>query len=498
MNDVLIVTPPFSPHDTSPPLGPAVLTAQLTAAGLTARQVDLNIRFLLQFDGADPGSLVGDHAKDRLRVEQARRAFQGLLHLPRLPCALVPDSVDPILGLPHGFDDLDRALAAMAADSMWSQFLDRHLFGDNPPPKVLGISVMGPAQVLPAMLVAMFSKRLWPNAVVTVGGSHVTLLANEIARDPRYAMGVVDAFLPHHSERAFASMCLSAGRGGPWRAVPGVTVAGSGCAPGAPEGGSWMPPVFEMADLSLYGPAISIPLQLGRGCAYGRCTFCTYPAVELRGARIAPTGMADHLAAATATGCRSLSVKDSLMPLKTMLRFGKLVTELAPHLVWSATTKLTRGVGKEAGRLAAGGCTTLEFGVETIHPRLQALIDKTESVKVVEYVVNACAKAGIAVVLNLLYGLPGETWGEARYQLRWFENLAATHPGLVHGSHNLVEVNRQAPFAQNASRFGIELGHVGPWAFSYRWNAPGWRATFQSELEERVAALRSISLEEAA
>ncbi len=492
MTDVLIITPPFSPHDTSPPLGPAVLAAHLVACGISCRQLDLNILFLRLFAGTSfgAGPIVGDHAKDRGRVATSRRFFRSKLHLPHVESTLVPGGVDAVLGLPHGFDDMAAAVSAMLSDPFWRAFVGGELHHVGPTPRILGLSIMGPAQVLPAVLTARLARSLWPEVLIVCGGSHVTLLADEIAADSRYDMGVFDAFLPHHSEWAFASMCQCVLDGDDWRSVPGVVVAGRGDSPAPPSTTGWLPPAFETPVHDLYGPTVSLPLQLERGCSYGRCTFCTYPAVEASAVRLTANSIDLQLCAAVAAGATRVSVKDSLMSLKSMRAFGEQVAKAAPGLQWSATTKVVSGLATHAAELTRHGCSTIELGIETIHPRLQRLIDKPQPMSLVESVIDACAAAGIRVVLNLLYGLPGETRAEAQVQLAWFERLVRRHPGLVHGSHNLVEVNRAAPFATRPGEFGIELGPVGPWAFSYCWDAPRWRADFKSELDRRVKRAR--------
>jgi radical SAM superfamily enzyme YgiQ (UPF0313 family) len=250
----------------------------------------------------------------------------------------------------------------------------------------------------------------------------------------------------------------------------------------------WLAPVLDPDELALYdGQRLSIPLQTSRGCAYGRCAFCTYPAVEApcRGwPEAAVHGVLDQV---VAHGVRRISVKDSLMDVPTMRRFGAAVRSRAPGVEWSATTKLVSGLDRGAlTALRDAGCRTLEFGVETLHERLQVVIQKRQTLALIEQVMVDCVEVGIAPVINLLYGLPGERREEAEAQLAWWRAWHDRTGGLVHGSHNFVEVNRRSPFAMDPARFGISLASIGPWAFSYCWDAPGWRPAFACELSEAV------------
>jgi hypothetical protein len=472
-DNVVIANLPFSPYDGGPPLGPAVLKGHLERAGVLVRTVDLNIRYLDRFAGGGAeGPRLGDQAKDRRRNRAARRHFRESLGLDAAPPSLLPDSLDPVLSLAHDFEAVERAVARMAASAFWRAFFEEHVFSASRAPAVLGLSIMGPAQVLPALTLARMARRRWPGARIVGGGSHVTLLSSAIASDGRYA-GDFDGFLRGHAEDDL--LRFVEGRGGLLRAGSGDEGPSTALPPRF-----WAPPKFEAGELALYDPArLCLPLQLSRGCDYGRCGFCTYPAVE-ESAHGGPSLAADWLRRLAPLNVRRFSLKDSLATLPSMRGFGEAAQARLPGAEWSATTKVTLGLARALPGLRDLGCRTLELGVETIHPRLQRVIDKPQARATVEAVVRAAADAGVDVVLNLIYGLPGETLDEAREQLAWFRDLARL--GHVHGSHNLAEVNRRAPFAERPEEFGIRLGPIGPWSFSHVWNAPPWRAEFACEL----------------
>ncbi len=488
--DALLIVPPISPSETNPPLGPMILARAADRHGLKVKILDLNIEYLLSFQGAAETvetGVLGDHGKNRVFLATAAERFFRGTGLPTTEALHLPDTADARAGMHFAFDTLHHATARATTDAMpWSEWLDELIFGaTTTPPSVVGISMMGPSQVFLALVVARLVKRHWPRSVTVLGGSHVTLLSAEMAADPRY-LAFVDFALPGHSEEEFAALVrdLRLGRGPATAIVP---------APVPGRSFDYLP--LAAADqLRVYDPAtLTMPLQFTRGCSYRRCTFCTYPVVE---PALTPLHAARAVQAINALvseyGLTRFSIKDSLFTVPMMLSLADELARAGTHVRWSATTKATRSLVTHAPRLAGAGLTTLELGVETIHPRSQRLFDKVADLGMIEDVVRACADSGIAVVLNLIFGLPKESLDQAERQLDWFLRQRDRAPaGMVDGSLNLLEIVRGSPLALNPPP-EVELHGIAPWAYSYAWNAPMWRP----ELAERLRAveLRSTGL----
>jgi len=364
---------------------------------------------------------------------------------------------------------------------------------------------MGPPQVFLALVVARMAKQRWPDTIVIAGGSHITLLMANIAADPRYGAGI-DAFMAGHCEREFVSLCQTLRAGGSWRGSRGVVVAGSkdeasGCSQSSAvtqltinsemrQQSIELVPTFDSTDLEPFArDRVTIPLQLARGCVYGRCTMCTYPATE-PGFSGYPHWPAVGDAIETLLVRHRIprfSFKDSFMVPKMLRALTDVLNDRSLQVEWSATTMLNDRLTPHLLRdMAAAGCRTLEFGLETTWPAGQELFDKDQPIQLVERIIGDTATAGIVANINLIYGLPGESLDQARAQLRWFLDQQDLYPGLITGSHNMLEINRASPLARDGSKLGVEIAGIAPWAFSYAWNAPGWRPEFALELERTI------------
>lgn len=500
--DALIVVPPPSPSDTNPPLGPAILATVAARSGFHVEVLDLNILLLGRFgrhagrhsSGQDRGQdsgragglgqTLGDHGKDRSAVAAAAQWLFAHTGLRGTPPRYLPDTADPVAGMHYPHSAVTAAVAAAAADpEPWRAWLEQHLRGScERPPTVVGVSLMGPSQVFVGLLVLRVAKEIWPRTTTVLGGSHVTLLWEEMRRDGRLR-DVADLVLTGHCEDEFVAALARLDPRGVRRPL----------LPPRPRDETRFEylPTFSDRQIAHYDRRwLTLPVQFTRGCSYGRCTFCTYPVVESQVTALAPKAARRTIdTLVQAYGIRRFSLKDSLFTAPMLRAFAEaLLAEPVAGVRWSATTKATRALVPLARLLADSGLATVEIGVETISPAGQRIFDKRADPGMFQELILALAEHGITVVTNLIFGFPGEREQEAQAQLAWFRQLRAAAPvGRVDCSLNMLELVRGAPMVAHPPP-GVELYGVAPWAFSYAWNAPAWRRHFAAGLErvERV------------
>ena len=468
MNRPLLVNPPLVGYAAGPSLGVANLVAVGTAVGVDVEVLDLNALFVNPFidDGeADATAVVGDHAKPVGGVRRARDAWHGLAaEVLGAPVGQVPAGDDAVSSL---FFDMERVQSA--ADRLASGPIGRHWQGNLPrdAPPFVGVTVGSPGQVLAALAVSALVKKQWPDAPVIWGGSLVTLLAPAIAMEPSYG-AYVDGFVRGYAEATFADIC----RRGP-RAVQDVFVAGGGRAPWAR--GADVVPCFR--DLELYGrPRLTLPVQSSRGCAHGRCAFCTHPTIERR---YEPLSLeAVRMVFAVAPSLRAeVAVKDAFVLPR---RLDAIAAVAQGRVAWSACTRLVPRLGRRRiERLAEAGLRTLEVGLETTDPVRSARLGKPQRLRELDDLLADAAGLDIHVIVNVILGHPGESASEAAAALTHLEEeLPARFPATRFSTErNLLQIQRGTPMAERPGAYGIRLGRPWPWAASLHWDAPDWRAS---------------------
>jgi hypothetical protein len=455
--DALVIVPPFVKSSGGPPLGPAMLRGAALAAGFRVEILDLAIEAATSLVCGDelrqPAGLAGDHDKNEPALRDAQRRFfkpvacaTGISNTSLVSCRL-------------SWAELDRAVEALAA-TPWAAELRAKLAALTPP-RLIGMSVMFADQVLAGLVVTEVARRMWPGVPVVWGGAHVTALAPEIAEDARHGHGI-DGFVAGYAERTFVELVTAVRDARAW--PTSIFAAGSHAwtrATGILE----TTPAF--ASLREYGaPRLTLPAQVTRGCAYGKCEFCTYPAVE--GAVVEPTAL-HHLepvvAEAAARGA-VVSFKDALMTPPFLRDVASLI---AGRTRWSACTKVANALPELLPVLAASGCETLEVGIETMVERSQLVINKKVTRRQVEELLRAARPAGVRIVVNYMTGLPFESPRDAADCYRWIKDLAAEAGAVV--EHHKFEAERRAKIVNH-----LHVTETWPWS-----SVVAWKPMFATE-----------------
>lgn len=465
MSNALMLVPPFLKHATGPLLGPAMLAGAAARAGHHVEVIDLNACWL-----ADdlrhrrpwrPSSFVGDHDRDDELIRLSHLRFEATTALHAAPARI---ATSDLLALRADHRNVAASGDHIAdAERVW---LSAQLHAAARP-DLVGVSVLYAGQVLWAIAVTCIAKALWPGVPVVWGGAHVTALAEEIARDPRYG-SVADAFVAGYAESTFVSLLDAVRAHAPWpkecfRAGDGVyeRALGSDGHVAPIFGSPWVPT----------GAPLTLPTQLSRGCAYGRCRYCTYPKIEGGYAALDPASARAVIDEAVVRDAR-VSFKDSLLTLPMLRAAADLARG---RVLWSGCTKLAWGLDASTLRsLGAGGCHTLEIGLETLVEGAQALVDKRQSRPLFVRTLDAAAEAGIVLVVNYMTGFPGVAEEDEAQGLADLEALLSERAGrlVARVEHNRFELERLSPLA-SCPPPGLTVTGGWPWSSVLSWSFRG-------------------------
>lgn len=444
-------------------------------------QIPLVRHFVASGALADDSKIVGDHDKSMPLIQ--------LMNLARLESCCRPDGgfVDTFQTVPP----VDRALAFAAApdDSQWGRYAALELLPRilAVRPAMVGFSLIDDAQLLATLQLATLIKRAAPDIVTVVGGSYVTAIQDKLHHVAGH-LAPVDAFARYEGETALTRLVDQLLSRPPdaeaLRKIPNLAWRFDDYHWHALDLGrdpNTLPvPDFNGIDLGAYvraEPRPTLPLITSKGCSYGKCAYCTYVFQEpISRAQDTDKIVADIRALRARHDVDSFSLKDSLIPAQRAAALAHAFIEADLGITWNFQSKISAGFTSEVtDLLAASGCRTVEFGVETINPRLQRLIRKRAPRRLIEAVLASFEGTGITVIFNMIYGFPGEREEEAEEALQWIADLPRRFPQLRFASVNhMLTMSRNAPFYDDPEHFGIELIAEEPLSAEAEWREAEW------------------------
>ena len=303
----LIIIPPFLKYASGPALGPAMLAGAARKAGHRTQVLDLARDWLMEhFDEPQIESpFVGDHDKPSMVLRQIQKEWC-------LQCSFAwPTTLDSqhheerIIQLRAGFQEVEATAQALCHTPIGVWF--KRKISEAMPPALVGISVLYSGQVIAALTLTRMIKAMWPAVPVVWGGAHITALGREISSDSRYG-SCVDGFVFGYAEKTWVELLDAVASGAPW---PQEVIHAGGEYKMAKDDPTTTP-YFEA--LIAWGGRLTLPVQSSRGCAYGRCAFCTYPAIEGTARKLDLEPVREVVLEAERLGA-SVSFKDSLATL---------------------------------------------------------------------------------------------------------------------------------------------------------------------------------------
>ena len=326
----LLVVPPLIKYNTGPLLGPALLQSAARRYGHECTILDLNAKWLRPTgQRKNHAAFFGDHDKDSCFLNQSESLFFEDYLVPALQ-SITPEA-DPTRRIKFGFlthNELDHAGSALAL-SEFGAWLHQQLNREPEPPNLVGLSLLHAGQLIPAVAVGNIARALWPQTPIIWGGPHVSGLGSSVIEaDIEHRKFAADVYVTGHAEQTFVDILngFSSGRGllrNP-KVIHGST------------GGVSYSPIFE--NLGLYDSPLVLPAQSALGCAYGRCAFCTYPAIEPTPSKLGLASSVGSVADTAKNINASVSIKDSLATSTRLDAIGSCINGRAP---WSACTKLS-------------------------------------------------------------------------------------------------------------------------------------------------------------
>lgn len=149
-----------------------------------------------------------------------------------------------------------------------------------------------------------------------------------------------------------------------------------------------------------------------------------------------------------------LHLTDAALPPKHLDYISRTISERGAPLQWHGFVRPERKFTDPGfvERLARGGCSMLQVGVESAAPRLLDLMDKGVDVDGMRDMLLQTRAAGIRNQIYLLFGMPSETDLERDETLRWLEGC---EDAVSDVNVSILNLPRKSPMQERPADFGI-------------------------------------------
>ncbi|MEN8198463.1 MAG: B12-binding domain-containing radical SAM protein [Thermodesulfobacteriota bacterium] len=477
MRIALVSPPPM--HPTSPPLGPAALSAFLMSRDpeLEVRCFDLNLHFYRKivqlideekfsirlYDWSEQKSrarlltaisLISNQDWPNRQLKQYHSAASIFLSFENIFNGFMTDMGRRLcLGLPV------PARLELFFQELLQPVIDYH-------PDLFGLSVQFSQQLeFSALFLKLCKEQL--NIPTVLGGAwsgvvphpedlfmSPMLFTVENKNHPFQLKEYLDYLIPGEGENGLLDICtmLKGGmksaqvanliyrKGGQIRKNPPSVIMDLSTLP-IPDFSS-----FNLPDYFLPRPVL--PLQLSRGCPWQRCTFCTHHHSYLNYRQVPVKTCIDILSSLKQDSqCDCFSFVDEMILPKRFLALADEIVARKLDITYGAYAKPSDKFSQKLlERLQCSGCRVMMWGLESANQRVLDLMDKGTRVEIVKKVIERAAGSGIMNLLFVLFGFPTETEEELLNTVTFLKENSSRIHALAMGTFVLTEgsqVHRQ-------------------------------------------------------
>jgi len=267
-----------------------------------------------------------------------------------------------------------------------------------------------------ALRLATVVKRHHPGTVTSIGGSGTVFQADQLFA----ACGSLDIVARGEGERTVVAIAKAIEDGRPPRGIPGTAFAGGGLPEETPADDyidmDRVPrPALDLLPLHryrLHPPFGVYPpgqyIESARGCPYG-CSFCMLSR-KLR-ERSADLVVDDVIDLRDRYGAREVHFVDPTFTATRdrVLAICEGLIRRKARVHWTCKTRCDVVDREMLTAMAASGCYSISYGVESAEPAILEGFNKGITVEQIETCLRETKRAGIRALAYLMIGAPGET-----------------------------------------------------------------------------------------
>ncbi|NWG19888.1 MAG: radical SAM protein [Chloroflexi bacterium] len=327
-------------------------------------------------------------------------------------------------------------------------------------PDVVGISIPSMAQMVPGLTLAALIKDAGLPCHVTVGGPHITMLRERLARSSGI-FSLIDSAVVFDGEVPLLQLCRALEAGGDLSQVPNLIYRDGDAirvtARKEPEKIGALPtPDFDGLPLDRYlAPRLTLPLMTARGCYFGKCAFCNVGYGEAENFSLMRSEMlaGQMIALKKRYGAQHIFFADEALTPRTLRELSAIMQRDGTPVMWGGCARFEKPItGELLQQMYDGGCRMILFGLESASEAIMDRMVKGTKLEHMHRILRESSDAGIWNHTFFFFGFPGETLDDAQQTVNFlYEHKYHIHSAAL-GTF-LLEID--APAHRFPESFGI-------------------------------------------
>ena len=326
----------------------------------------------------------------------------------------------------------------------------------------IALSINTDSQVLSGLLLAYKLKKHYGSKVhINIGGNYFTRLTEVIESKPEFFHYFADSMISGEGEVPIEKLITVLSKGNSLDTVPNLTYYDHETNTiKTTEEQPWLKNLDVLGKLDLsqipindyFLPEITLPIQLTRGCYWGKCSFCDHfygPKVGHK----SQDRLLDEVKEALSYGINKFVFVDEMLSPSMVTSFANKVLEEKLDIQWFTNFRTENGFTQEILDLAyKSGLRLVMWGVESKSDRILKAINKGIDLEHRFEVLERSDKANIWNFAFIFFGFPTETIEEA------FETIKCVSMPKYHidsYGKSIYTPGKQSAIVQHYKDYGI-------------------------------------------
>ncbi|AKG54212.1 hypothetical protein DGWBC_1582 [Dehalogenimonas sp. WBC-2] len=330
-------------------------------------------------------------------------------------------------------------------------------------PDVIGISIAGNSQFIPAMTLARLIKSTVKDVHVVIGGHMVTLLAESLKKNKELFGIFFDSAIVYEGERPLLTLVEHLRDDMGLDGVPNLIYANDGkvlvneISP--PENLNSLPtPCFDDLPLdSYFSPEPVLPILASRGCYWNKCAFCSQNVIYQGRyhCRDAQKIVEDMRNLTQKYGARHFAFTDEAISPSMMNKLSNEIIENKLKVCCSTNVRMERQFTPDlCQKIHQAGFKLLYLGLESGCNRVLEIMNKGMNTKMAAEACHNFYQAGIWNHLYVMFGFPGETEEELTATI----DFLLSNKDIIHSFHvDNFSLGKGMEVQRSPSKYGIQF-----------------------------------------